>query len=556
LQEALDAAVGGDIIYVAQGSYSPNTTYDFDSGLAFPLTARSASFKIPSDVSVYGGFAGNENPITPTVLANRNFILNETILEGDINDDDIYNVGADGLGTSLGNGFENPFHVVFTFDASAQTLLDGFTITGGNANAANSNGQGGGWYNNTSIGGTSSPVGRNLRFFQNYGAEGGAIYNNGIGNVTNPTFEDCVFEQNLANTFGGAIYNNGVAGEASPNLTNCLFLENVARNSGGEGGAIYNNGFNGGLSNSSITACRFERNKAGGEGGAIHNYGSSNASAGTANPTITNCLFFDNRVPFGDGGAIYNDSGISGTTQIINCTLAENEADAQGGAVYNTESVSVVNSIFWNNTSGTGGESWHSSFGTSFVIAHSLIEEMQTAVIGTNYGGTTLNNGMIYNTDPLFTNSASGTLTLEPCSPAIDAGNSASTTAVTDIEGNTRVQGTQIDMGAHESSTTPATPSVSVSLGSTSENEDDGITFVFTFTASEISCNDLTINFMVSGTADFSSDYTQSGADTFLSDSGTVTIPAGLLNKKVLITPTADMAIEPDETVVLTIQAP
>ncbi len=66
------------------------------------------------------------------------------------------------------------------------------------------------------------------------------MFNHGLANITNPTFEHCIFEQNTANSAGGAICNDGRGGNASPTFTNCLFKENLTRSSG-EGGALYNN---------------------------------------------------------------------------------------------------------------------------------------------------------------------------------------------------------------------------------------------------------------------------------------------------------------------------
>ena len=54
LQDALQAAQSGDEVWVAQGVYRP------DQGVGIVPGDREASFEIPSRVSLYVGFSGNE----------------------------------------------------------------------------------------------------------------------------------------------------------------------------------------------------------------------------------------------------------------------------------------------------------------------------------------------------------------------------------------------------------------------------------------------------------------------------------------------------------------
>jgi CSLREA domain-containing protein len=63
----------------------------------------------------------------------------------------------------------------------------------------------------------------------------------------------------------------------------------------------------------------------------------------------------------------------------------------------------------------------------------------------------------------------------------------------------------------------------------------------------------LTVNFSVGGSALKGSDYTTSGADSFGTTSGTVTIPANNTTATVTVDPTADINFEDNESVVLTI---
>ena len=105
MRNALAVAVSGDQVWVANGLYQP--TRDGD---------RSLSFVLVDGVDVYGGFAGGE-----TSLIERNPVLNETILSGDLG-------GNDGIGSFS----DNSCHVVL----AAAGRLDGFTITGGNSDGS------------------------------------------------------------------------------------------------------------------------------------------------------------------------------------------------------------------------------------------------------------------------------------------------------------------------------------------------------------------------------------------------------------------------------------
>ena len=83
--------------------------------------------------------------------------------------------------------------------------------------------------------------------------------------------------------------------------------------------------------------------------------------------------------------------------------------------------------------------------------------------------------------------------------------------------------------------------------------EDGATNLDYTFTRNGNLTNPLTVNFSVSGTADFATDYTQSGADTFSATSGTVTFAANSSTAVVTVDPTTDAVYENDESVILTV---
>ena len=215
VQKALTTATLGDQIWVAAG------TYYADEGGSFADNDRNASFSMKNGVTIYGGFAGNE--AAGYDLSLRNFTTNATILSGDIDKN-----------STLDNG--NSYHVVNNPGGLNNTaILDGFTLTGGNANGITT------FDNRTFIFG------------------GGMLNNgNGSGNSCNPLIRYCIFKENSAAEAGGAIYNDGrLGGNSSPQLIYCSFLSNTA--AAGGGGAMFNDAFQG-TSSPQLSNCSFESN--------------------------------------------------------------------------------------------------------------------------------------------------------------------------------------------------------------------------------------------------------------------------------------------------------
>lgn len=252
LQNALNSTCPGITqIWVAKGTYYP------DEGGGFADNDRNAAFIMKNNLAIYGGFGGSEGNLTDRVL-NLIHTTNKTTLSGDIDKNN-----------TLDNG--NSYHVIYNKFTSGAPLtntaiLDGFTITAGNANGSTDN-VGGGMYNEF-----SSPSVMNCNFLGNYGL----LYGGGMYNPTScsPILTNCAFIGNSTAGSGGGIHNLNYA---NPTLTNCIFSGNKA------------DGFGGGMHNYSsfpvLKNCSFSGNQ-GGTGGGIANWAS--------NPTLTNCILWGN----------------------------------------------------------------------------------------------------------------------------------------------------------------------------------------------------------------------------------------------------------------------
>jgi len=366
LQDALTVAGSGDEIRVAEGVYKP----DEDTANPTGTGDRTATFHLKNGVAIYGGFGG------------------DSILSGDLNGDD---------GWNFANNSENSYHVVTGNGTKSTAVLDGFTITAGNADGSDPHNNGGGMYCES-----GSPTLANCTFSENSANGGGGMHNLD----SSPSVTNCTFSENSAINNGGGMHNK----KSHPTVTNCTFSENSAINNGG---GIYNNN-----SHPNITNCTFRENSAKSGGGMRNSEDSS--------PTVTNCTFRENSAE--DGGGMRN-SYYSGPT-VTNCTFSENSAE-DGGGMRNAKhsSPNVINCILW------GG--WNK------------ISNSENSTITVSYSDVQGGWPGIGNIDaaPLF---ADADLRLSAGSPCIDAGDNSAVLVATDLDGNQRIVNGIVDMGAYE----------------------------------------------------------------------------------------------------------
>lgn len=285
---------------------------------------------------------------------------------------------------------DNTLHVLITDNAP---VLDGFVITGARAEGPGPvEGFGGGIF------ALGTPQIRNCLFTGNYSFYNGAgVY---VSSGT-PSFTDCVFRSNNARRWGGGISNE----EGGIVVNRCLFEDNI----GIFGGAVDNS------ATATLTNCVFRQNQARESGGAIANR--------TSNVTITNCTFLSNT-------ALGQASGIPAGGAIA----------TSGNAGPNI--VTVKNTIFWDN----GGNITIANFNNPALTAtYCLFQSSVTGLVGSP-------TNLITNTSP-FTSPGSFSLSTS-CSPAIDAGDPATTSAtvgISDLIGSARFSGSgRVDIGAVE----------------------------------------------------------------------------------------------------------
>lgn len=267
LQTAINASAPGEEVWVMNGTYFTTNTAN-----------RNIYFNMLNGVSIYGSFNGTE-----VLLSQRNFSCGFTsVLSAEI--------GVPG-------NADNSYHVINNSSLNNTAILDGFTITGANANfdlLGNDNRSlGGGMLNNAANGGICSPTIRNCLFTFNTAVFGGGIFNHGqnSGNA-NPVITNCIFVLNTATSGGGGIDNFGYNGNASPVITNSIFYNNTALS---RAGAMYCWGGGNGNASLVILNSLFVNNSSADGGGIVSdrtNFAAGNS--GTANPTIRNSIFWGN----------------------------------------------------------------------------------------------------------------------------------------------------------------------------------------------------------------------------------------------------------------------
>ncbi len=269
-------------VRVAQGIYKP------DRGAKQTNGNREATFQLINGVMLKGGYAGLGAP-DPN---ERNVRAYETVLSGDLNGDDVDVADPRDL-LNEPTRADNSYHVVTGSGTDNSAVLDGFIISGGNADRL-SHDRGAGMHSTSG----------------------------------SPTLNACTFRSNSADFGGGGMYNEN----SSPILVDCSFVGNWGWNGGGI--SNYHS------SDTNLINCRFIWNAAV-AGAGMYVYGGSQ--------TLVNCIFTANSADSVGGGISKEWGGLT----LANCTFRGNSARSGNALVTNWPcNVKLSNCILWDG----GGE--------------------------------------------------------------------------------------------------------------------------------------------------------------------------------------------------------
>lgn len=316
---------------------------------------------------------------------------------------------------------------------------------------ASSDGRGGAVY--AASGQTSNWIFTGCTFTNNSArARGGAVNHEGLGTLT---ITNCVFRTNTVTQGNGGAMNIGSTSHPSVVVSGCTFENNACSYSSGNTGVanIYQ------CRTAEISDCVFRGNTSIGTVPVLRFYGYSSQGL----QKVLRCLFTENS---GSGttndGLIYLASNV--TVNVADSVFTGNTwpsgksgYHACAGQFSGTTTLNVVNCTFTNNTNmislyGTGSSSTATYYncvdvgngGKRYTVS--------------SFGGVTLSNylsdktgdshDITYNSSlPLF---ESDGYTPATGSQVIDAGDDTLVTSTTDFNGEDRIQGDAVDLGAVE----------------------------------------------------------------------------------------------------------
>jgi|GEM_PF-750184 len=268
----------------------------------------------------------------------------------------------------------------------------------------------------------------------NSGYQGGGINVRGTrAKIIGTTITNNVGQGRLAGGYGGGLY----CFNSIVTVDDCTISSNTTGWNGRDGGGIR-------CDHSKLTVRRtvISDNSAGRYGGGIYVQDNSDVRLSSSVVAGNSAL---------DGGGVHFAGANIG--DITNCTIVGNNAEQAGGAITCTGPgllITVSNSILWDNMAGQAGTEHISNDGPPIYnnIYSSCIEDANADDDLIPFGGEA--NGNI-DDDPLFVNYPDD-LHLSKASPCVNPGNpySVAGSGSMDIDGQARVVGGRIDMGADE----------------------------------------------------------------------------------------------------------
>jgi Secretion system C-terminal sorting domain len=412
---AISAAVNGDDIWVAAGTYYPHPTNP------------AVAYVLKSGVDIYGSFAGTETSLSQRIIA-----ANPTILSGDINNPGFPN--------------DNSYHLFYGLNISALTTIDGFTIKDANASYSNTS-----FPNPFTVNGAGLRLNNskikisNCKILNNKSLYGAAIYHDNGGDLT---IEKCLIQNNYATASNSALD----TWDVNLTVTETDFISNL-----GLGAGLNGNGRCMEIRSSTsiprqvfFDRCFFTDHYAGNYGAAIY------MSLISANVTIQNSLFAGNYS--GNGPVIYvglSASGPSKTAKILNCTIADNGWDStltnpnniyptvyfSNGNGFTVNNFLIENSIVWNNGK-------PEKFPSLAVVSNSIMEDTCFTANSVSYKNPFFSNPHPFN--PTYFVANKSDYVLKTISQGLNFGNNSFNTSLLDFEGNSRIENGTIDAGCFE----------------------------------------------------------------------------------------------------------
>jgi hypothetical protein len=422
IQSAVNQATNGDVVLVNDGVYQSGGHIAPDGNLSCVVVSNVITLEsINGDTAV---FIDSRNKMRCVYLGNGATLAGFTLTNGN---------------SSFGGG---------VYCASTNSFISNCLIIN---NVASGEGAGicSGNLNNCAIIGNVAKYyggGASASELTNCILTGNSVTTDNGGGGTSCTFNNCYLNNN-SSVSGGAAY--------SSTLNNCIVSNNLAMGivspSGGGGvyGCIVQNSLiisntakflGGGAYNSLMSNCVVQGNHASQAGGVAEN-----ASFPQSNLGLSHCILIGNFASFGGGFAA------NPRTVLTNCVICGNQAGTDAGA-YSAIllSCSVINNLATN----TGG-------GIDNCAATNSIVYYNTAPQFPNVAGTISASNCCFGQDvtsgfgfftnaPLFVNLAAGDFHLQSNSPCINAGNNNYTNTTTDLDGNPRIVGGMVDIGAYE----------------------------------------------------------------------------------------------------------
>ncbi|MCB9284178.1 MAG: right-handed parallel beta-helix repeat-containing protein [Lewinellaceae bacterium] len=311
---------------------------------------------------------------------------------------------------------------------------------------------------------------------------GGATSSFHLGSVY---FNDCAFIGNTANTDGAIDLQYGAQGF----IDNCIFTENSAEFGGAVGGYTWPESSDDPVTTIEVTNSEFHQNTAILSGGALlYTYQTSGV--------VKNCIFTENIAQYagGIGFAGTPKYGIYPELSVDACYFVANLGEVEGGGIDVKEGKDVVisNSLFVNNLGPGSGifqsgntsnpsnimslnntlafndEGIHQQGKATITLQNTILHQPDGdnfATSGSNNQEWLSNGGNLcsdasmsnyfildptdkYDLDPLFVSETDFHLTEN--SPCVDAGIAEGVEAEFDLDGNARIQGNGVDIGAYE----------------------------------------------------------------------------------------------------------